>query len=643
MEFLFLPGLLALISLPIIVWLHLRRQRLKRVTVPSLLLWHNLPTPKRSERKRWLPITLLLLLHLLIATLVSIALAQPQTLQWLLDRRQHVAVVIDTSTSMGARDTASGTRLDDARRQTQAMIESLQTDDHIALIAAGPQAHLLTAGGMGNRVSLQSALEDLQPVGTGSDLEGALMLARTVLQAESEGQATEERKIVVLSDLEQPPEMPAFDAALEWKRLGGNSGNRAVVALAARPRGNQRNAGSTLYARFANYGDETLTTPFRLFADGDLIDTHLVVFQPDGEIEYTWDLPADVDVVHVELDGQDNLPADDSASLGLDQQRTIKTLIVSANPEPLERVLNLLPELNVLAIEPENYPSSQLAVEAELTVFDSTLAGIRKWPAGGVLVINPPVENQNLLPIAGTQPVSGTTAHVYEEGLALLEDLNLDSITFGTVAEVQTPTWANVLLGADEVPLIMRGNVADSTLAVWTFDISPLTTRLVFPLLVARTVRDLIPPSLPPSLLAGSPLPLQFSPRADMVELHTPDGAVRQLASDDDHGGNSALLREDIQQPGLYRVVEQHEGTILYEGAFAVNTGTPLESDLRARPAQARMDLPVIASVSNGSNAVSQMQEEMHPIWSWFALAALVILMVEWVYYTGQIQAKRVK
>jgi hypothetical protein len=55
------------------------------------------------------------------------------------------------------------------------------------------------------------------------------------------------------------------------------------------------------------------------------------------------------------------------------------------------------------------------------------------------------------------------------------------------------------------------------------------------------------------------------------------------------------------------------------------------------------MDLPVIASVSNGSNAVSQMQEEMHPIWSWFALAALVILMVEWVYYTGQIQEKRVK
>ncbi|NJN65736.1 MAG: VWA domain-containing protein, partial [Chloroflexaceae bacterium] len=76
---LFPLGLLALLALPIILWLHLRRQRQRRVIVPSLLLWQALQHQSLAQRRKWLPLTILLLLHLLVAALLGVALAHPQS------------------------------------------------------------------------------------------------------------------------------------------------------------------------------------------------------------------------------------------------------------------------------------------------------------------------------------------------------------------------------------------------------------------------------------------------------------------------------------------------------------------------------------------------------------------------------------
>ena len=80
MTFLFPLGLLALLTIPIIIVLHLLRERRRRIAVPSLLHWQNLPRRPEGERIRRLPLTLLLLLHLLVAGLLGVALAQPQLL-----------------------------------------------------------------------------------------------------------------------------------------------------------------------------------------------------------------------------------------------------------------------------------------------------------------------------------------------------------------------------------------------------------------------------------------------------------------------------------------------------------------------------------------------------------------------------------
>ena len=78
MTFLLPLGLLALLTLPVILLLHLLRERRRRVAVPSLLHWQNLPRKREGERIRRLPLTLLLLLHLLVAALIGLALGWPQ-------------------------------------------------------------------------------------------------------------------------------------------------------------------------------------------------------------------------------------------------------------------------------------------------------------------------------------------------------------------------------------------------------------------------------------------------------------------------------------------------------------------------------------------------------------------------------------
>src|SRR4051812_37933405 len=115
MSLLFPLGLLALLLLPIIVVLHLLRERQRRGAGPSLMHWQFVPRRPAGERIRRLPLTLLLLLHLLVAGLLGLALARPQ-LAGALGGARQVAIVLDTSTSMAARE-GGATRFEQAQER----------------------------------------------------------------------------------------------------------------------------------------------------------------------------------------------------------------------------------------------------------------------------------------------------------------------------------------------------------------------------------------------------------------------------------------------------------------------------------------------------------------------------------------------
>jgi hypothetical protein len=644
-------GLLALLTLPVIVILHFRRERLRRVFVPSLLLWQHIAPMSGKQRKLTLPISFLLLLHLLVATLLALALSHPQWLSNLLGSgRQHVAVIVDTSTSMAASEGMGTTRLDQARGEVRGIIESVGINDQFTLIAAASSAQLITTGGSGDQANLLAALDELTPRGTGTNIDGALTLAQVA--QENSGYGSADSPIVVVSDRDPPLEV-TLPQHVQWLRVGSTTDNRAIVALSARARRGSA-GGYDVYTRITNYDNRPAVATLNLYADDEVIDSQTVDFQSDGELELTWDLPAGINVLRAELETNDALDIDNSATLSLAEARSISTVLVSETPsEELERALSAVPGLSITRVSPADHFNAPQNYATDLTIFESTLP--QEWPSGGVLVINPPAGQHPLLTVeAATGPEAPPEGQLparveltqTDAADRTLDDLSLGGVdlAFDSLKTIQVPEWGEVRLLAEKTerlpdgtlgdtsqtkPLIVQGRVGESDIALWAFNLQAgnLTTKLAFPLLVARTVEALTTPAPSDSLLVGQTLTVQPGPRTERIELTGPEGETREFAS------ARTLVIDNLMQTGLYDIREYTADTLAYSGQFAVNAGTPLESNLKPQPFPATA-MPYIAEGVPGTAAAEELPENSQPqsLWPLLAVGALIILLIEWLY-----------
>ena len=610
-------GLLALLTLPLIVLLHLMRERRRRVVVPSLLLWRQMPRRQEAQRRRRLPLTLLLLLQLLAAALLALALARPQWLTDLLGREQHLAVIIDTSASMAAPadGIGAGSRLDAARDRARDLLASLGGRDSLTLIVAGPEARLLDSAGPAGVARLQAALGGLSAGGVGSDIVGALTLAAADMQGRPAGRAiviTDAALPGLDSDMRRAP--PGL--AVSFEQFGSGMPNRALITLTARPRGS---GPVPVYARAANYSGASARSVVRLYGDGRLLDTRPVSFPPQGEVELTWAAPAGVSLLRAEIDGADDMPADDAASLSLSVARPQRTLLVSSSPAAIERALRSIPGLSLHVVAPDDYQGATTP-HTDLTILDTVLPD--RWPPGAVLAINPPASTP-LITVSGSTSAPPPSADSLRlgPGAALLDGVSLGSVAFGPAPTITPPDWAQTLLARGEQPLILRGSVGQSEVAIWAFDLAKgnLTTRLAFPLLLARTVRDLAPDPLPSSALAGQALALRTDPRTDTLELTSPSGAVSRLAVA--HGESAQL---SLAEPGVYALRELAGADAIFAGQLPVNVGSARESDLTPRQLPAATTAPPAAA--------SDPARDSRPLWPWLAAAALAVMLGEWAY-----------
>lgn len=604
MSFLLPLGLLALLALPIIVLLHFLRERRRRVPTPSLLLWANLPQRVEGERSRRLPLTLLLLLHLLVAALLGVALGGPQIAGALTPDARHTAIILDTSTSMAAIDGGTS-RFEQARQRARAIVASAAPGDRMTLITAGARAQIVVSGD--DPFLITAALERLQPGGVGTAINEALTLAEAALDPQFS------RRIVVLTDSALPPQ-PARDVLVpvEWESIGSNVPNRAIIAFASRPWSGRLQ----VYARVANYDAAPFNGTLRVFAGNQVVAEEGVAIAPNGETEVSWTLSGVTEALRAEIDGRDALPQDDSAYLSVSQGRPILTLLVSHEPAPLRRALEVMPGVTVVVTTPDAYMTAPQRAAADLTIFDGFLPDA--WPQGATLAINPPSGSSllNVMPETG-EPEPGKP--LQQRGRTL-EGLGFGGVVFGAVRIVETPPWAEVQLSSDDLPLILRGRTDNHEIAVWTFNLasSNLTTRLAFPILVARTVRDLAPPPLPQAVRAGEPLVIHPDPRTTTLRLRGPGD--RQMTAP----AAAVVTLDTLVEPGLYRVEEQRDNTTVLAGVVGVNAGAAIESNLRPQNA------PPLRAPGNDPGGASGRQ--MLDLWPWLALAALLVLALEWAY-----------
>ncbi len=578
-------GLLALLALPIIIYLYMRAERRRRVVVSSLLLWEKLPRAQPTNRTR-LPLTWLLLAHLIIAALIAAALSRPQIALPVGDADQ-VAIVLDTSVSMTTRD-GGQERFNVARAR---MAGALGNATRATLVVADAAPRVVASG---SPATVIAAAATLSAGGVGSDLTGALALAEAAIDPQRSG------RIVIITDgATATPVTRAVSVPVEYLQIGALQPNRAITAFAAKPFGRELR----IYARIANVGEQPFNGQITLFADDVPIDDRLIAIPADGAADQIWSVAADVGHLRLVVAGGDTLAADDTAYLSVAAPVRARALLVSSAPAALARALRAVPTLDVTTVTPAEYDPTSAP---DLTIFHDTVP--EPWPARGAVLLVAPRSSEWLTaaPIAADDAPGAITI---KRGFA--EDLSIARGDLGNLLAISAPDGFTTLLGTSDVPLVVRGEHAGRPTTIWAFDpnLSPLTSRLAFPLLTARSVRDLLPAPIPSTVASG-----QFVPFA--VPAGT--SALRLIGAQYDEplviasGGFIAP-----RSPGLYRITAG-ESVI---AQFGTNAGAQAESDLRPRAE------PVFTLLTTGRSGSPRSAE----IWIWPALVALLLLLGEWV------------
>jgi hypothetical protein len=446
-------GLLFLLALPIVLWLHARRRRERQVVVTSVTPWLALRAAVPPRRRR-IPASLLLLLHLLFAMGLALAIAGPV----LPGRSRPVhdrAIVLDTSTSMLA-----GDRWMEAQARARELIDA--TQGAVTLVALGPQPRVVIA----------------------RDVEGSLAAAAAVAGPDAE--------IVVVTD--GGLTVPERALAHRWEIVGDDESNVAIETSGVDTSGGH----AQVFVRIAAFGDESVSVPLTLGLDGREADRLDAAIGGDGTFETVWTVPSGASTALVRIESGDDLAADDEVQIPLEPHRLRVEFV--GDSEAVERVLSAMPHVALSRAGPGTYRTDGTI---DATVFVGSAP--EDLPPGGVIIFGPPAGQWTESGVVPDQAsIDDPTGHPLAEGLDLAGARIARASTLGV------PEGAAPLLEADGATVAVAGTVAGSRTVVLGFDPDggDVASRLAFPLLVARAVEWVAPERPPRVVAAGEAVPL---------------------------------------------------------------------------------------------------------------------------------------
>jgi hypothetical protein len=473
---LLLPAaLVALVVVPIIYLIHLLHGSRRRVRVPALFLWADLPRAASGrERRRWPPPSLLLILQLLAAGLAAFALTRPASSS---DPPRHVVLIVDASASMLATDVAPN-RFEAARARAGERLRSLKGTDTATLIRAGTGASMLATGSPG---TVQRAVSSMQAGLGGSAIRDALALAATQLATTPDRSG----QIVVLSDVAWPVLAPvgALGAPVEVVAVGGGGENQSVSTVQVRmdPSGRAQ----TAFVEITNAADHPVRVPVRLTADDAPLDQREIDLPARGLTRLSVPLATEVHSLGVRLLGRDALSLDDSATSLAPGGPPRDVVLVGRPSAALRRALESIPFVRLQVLDPTVTERPRV----DLTVLDGILP--QQLPAGPLLLVDPPASSARLL---GVGIGSGARVHAAHP---LMQGLDLAALRGETPTVSGVPGWAHVVLGNIQGPLVMEGRLEGHPIVVLTFDpaMTGLEKSLAYPLLISNATTFLLTPT----------------------------------------------------------------------------------------------------------------------------------------------------
>jgi hypothetical protein len=681
-------GLLLLLVPPLLILLYFLKLKRKPLKVPSTFLWRkSIEDLHVNSLFQWLRDNVLLLLQLLTVLLLIYSVLAMQV-HGRTSSGKHYILLIDSSASMGATD-VSPSRLEVARQEALREIDAHADGDTGMVIEFNSRASILQPYTT-DRGLLRAAVNSVKQTQRPTHIEEALQLAdslanparstmnaavkppqgedplqaRTYVDVQLDSIAAE---VHLFSDgrFGDASGFTAGNLQFNYHRIGRPGAeevdNVGIVTLNAQ-RDEDEPGTLRVFARVLNFRPaETkaslevringklrdirpLTIPGRVTRPADPEKDQPAVDAP-GEADDSFTLADVADsseaVIHVKLaDLRDNFPLDDEAWLVAGLVRKARVLIVTTGNEILSDFFDLdatAKVANVRYLTPAElkdeakYLRPAREGEFDLVIFDRCAPENEDaLPLANTFFVGdvpPPWKRRELPPLKETQIRNPASKHPLMRHLTALDEIAFSGAFRFDLKDPRVPPRTPRLLEVDRENAVLfvleRRSFQDLVMAfplvndrgewatTWNLKLSfPVFLRNV--LYVLGNVRDAaaeenVQPGQVKAILPDAAVP--------RVEVTGPTGRKETLT----RGGGTQFLYNNTEWVGTYRAAWPGGGR-----GFAVNLLDADESNLQPRDA---------VQIGAQRVAAGQARRQTYDTWKWVALAALVLLVLEWAVY----------
>ncbi len=674
-------------TVPPLVALYFLKLKRREQPIPSTLLWKravqdlHVNSPFQRLRRN-----LLLLLQLLVLLLAALALGKP-----ILEAQQThegtVVLLIDQSASMNVPEEDGRTRLETAKQQAKRVIDNMMDGAQAMVIAFADKAAIISSFDT-DKAALKARIDGIEPTESLSTLTEALALAEAhatnlVIDRSEEGggvlapDLTSAASVVLITDgrvqdADQVVSQRFKTDSMEILNVAGRTDNVGIVAMEAR-RHYEQPGQVEVFAEVRNFGEEPVRNlDVVLYLEGELesiqtlpqLEPGYVPSAPSGEEEETSAAAGGSSAarqagpppgstaavsfqnvafgeggeIEVRLRVDDALQADNRAWTVIRPPRNTELLLVSEGNLFLDRVIQTLP-VRLTRMTPQEYENEldEKLLDGPRSRFDLVMIdrhSTSRLPAGnyffwgGVPQIEgvqagDPVRNEIFVNWDETHPV---LRHVAVENVQVLQWLRLT-----------VPPEAIRLIDGESSPVLVYLSREGRQYLISAFSLVAAdeetgepalntfwVTQTHFPMFCYNAVQYLaatLAASGQNNVWPGEPVLIPVAGKTSKVTVRRPDGrtdAIETLGSD-------TVPYAQTRTVGVYRVTPSTPG----HERFAVNLFSATESNV-APNEQFALGAEAVA----GTKGVQKVQT---PLWPYVLLAALAIVLLEWIIYNKRV------
>jgi hypothetical protein len=678
----FLGGLLA-VGLPVFVHL-LRRQTTVPRPVSSLMFFER--GTQSSVRHRRLRYLLLFALRALLVLLLALAFARPFL------RRKTVAasdkllvVVIDDSFSMNAVDGAAGSKLDQAKREAQAVLSKRSGAQKAQVMALGGQMEVLTQP-VEDAGELRAAVQGIGPGdghGTFGELgRGMRAMAETVHTP---------MEVHLFSDMQQT-NMPGNFADMV---MPGN------VTLVLHPVGTAATPNWTVesveapgqlvdpkkarvISVVAGHDTPAATRTVSVVVNGVVTATKKVDVPANGRATVAFDsldVPFGESKCAVKIDSADGFPHDDASEFAVKRADPERVLFVHQGSDarsPLyfgaalaaaaqaSFVLQPITPEQASDIDPTKYAFVVLSdVPSVPSILEHTLEK-NVEDGGSVLVAaGTAMSHREHIPVYGGDVADGhyyTSGSAADAGFATVGDVDAahpamkdaggwEGAKFFYAAAVDPGSARVVARLADGTPLLIDKQMGEGHVLVFASGFDDLTNDLplepAFVAFVDQTARYLSGEER----VGGARVVDSF------MQLRNPANETAGAGSASNNAATVDVIGPDGKRPlSLKEAAAAESFQLSHAGFYQIHFANGRDALIAVNPDRRESDLEPIPddvlklwSGSGGGNAVAQAEsdraaeerENVSGIWWWFMLVLTIVAVAESIVATGYLGTQR--